>query len=138
MKAYQETFNDGFLYFGHKKTKRSERGKRIGVFFEKEGKLAFRELSCRESDYELAGALGSSLDMKVKTRYPPSFRTINKNQLKCMIDNMEFDVLKVDSDREKKFLFFYLQEVGRTNEREDKEVYSRTESRDAPNDTESL
>ncbi|WP_078430480.1 head-tail adaptor protein [Alkalihalobacterium alkalinitrilicum] len=114
MKAYRETFNDGFLDYGHKQTQRSSTGKRIGDTFSSEGKLAYRLLSCRDSDYEMAGAMGGSLDMKVKTRFPPSFRKTDRNKLKCVLNNVEFDVLKVDSD--KSYLYFYLQEVGAVNE----------------------
>ncbi|WP_144461772.1 phage head closure protein [Siminovitchia fortis] len=116
MKQYRETFNDGFLTYGHKKTQRSATGKRIGEGFTSQGKLAFKEMSCRDSDYQLAGIMGASLDLKVKTPYPPSFRNINKNKLKVVIENTEYDVIRVDSDREKTVLFFHLQEVGVVNE----------------------
>lgn len=112
MKAHREIFNDGFLEYGHKQTQRTPTGKRVGNSFSSEGRLAFKELSCRESDYELAGSMGASLDVKVKTMYPPSFRNVRKSELKCVINKVEFDVIKVDSDREKRYLFFYLQEVG--------------------------
>jgi SPP1 family predicted phage head-tail adaptor len=112
MKPYRETFNDGFLQYGHKETQRSETGKRIGESFTAEGKLAFKEMSCRDSDYQMAGLMGASLDLKVKTLYPPSFRGINKSKLKVIVSSVEYDVIKVDSDSGKNYLFFYLQEVG--------------------------
>jgi SPP1 family predicted phage head-tail adaptor len=112
MKNYRETFNDGFLQFGHKQTQRSKTGKRIGESFTAEGKLAFKEMSCRDSDYQMAGLMGASLDLKVKTLYPPSFRGINKSKLKVIVSGVEYDVIKVDSDSDKNYLFFYLQEVG--------------------------
>ncbi|MED4172370.1 phage head-tail adapter protein [Halalkalibacterium halodurans] len=111
MKTYREKFNDGFLTYGHKKTKRSD-GKRVGEAFIPAGKLAFEETSCRDSDYRLADVLSSSLDLKVKTPYPPSFKKISKNKLKVIIEDMEYDVIRVDSDRHKTVLFFHLQEVG--------------------------
>lgn len=114
MKAYRETFNDGFLSYGRKQTIRSN-GKRAGETFKEEGKLAFKVMSCRDSDYQLIGIMGSSLDYKVKTLFPPSFKTINKNKLKVKISNTEFDVIKVDSEGNK-YLYFYLQEVGSINE----------------------
>ncbi|SFA50937.1 phage head-tail adaptor, putative, SPP1 family [Parageobacillus thermantarcticus] len=114
VKPYRETFNDGFLSYGHKQTQRSATGKRIGEAFTEEGKLAFKEMSCRDQDYHMAGIMGASLDRKVKTLYPPSFRTINKNKLKVVIDNIEYDVITVDSDG--MYLYFYLQEVGAINE----------------------
>ena len=109
VKPYRETFNDGFLSYGHKQTQRSTTGKRIGEAFTEEGKLAFKEMSCRDQDYHMAGIMGASLDRKVKTRYPPSFRAINKNKLKVVINNIEYDVITVDSDG--MYLYFYLQEV---------------------------
>jgi hypothetical protein len=114
VKPYRETFNDGFLSYGHKQTQRSATGKRIGEAFTEEGKLAFKEMSCRDQDYHMAGIMGASLDRKVKTLYPPSFRTINKNKLKVVISNIEYDVITVDSDG--MYLYFYLQEVGAINE----------------------
>jgi len=112
----RETFNDGILAYGFKKTQRSENGKRIGGVFTPEGKLAFQELSCRESDYQMAGARGTILSLKVKTLYPPSFRKINKSKLKVVVDGKEYDVIKVDSDPQKQYLYFYLQEVGINSE----------------------
>ena len=120
MKAHRETFNDGLLEYGHKQTQRSNTGKKIGESFHGEGKLAFKEISCRESDYELAGARGASLDLKVKTLYPPSFRNVRKSEMKCLINKIEFDVIKVDSDSEKRYLYFYLQEVGVVSEQANK------------------
>jgi hypothetical protein len=116
MKPYRETFNDGYLQYGHKQTQRSSTGKRIGEIFTPEGKLAFKEMSCRDSDYQMAGILGASLDLKVKTLYPPSFRNVNKNKYKVAINYVEYDVIKVDSDSEKIYLYFYLQEVGVSSE----------------------
>jgi SPP1 family predicted phage head-tail adaptor len=116
MKPYRETFNDGFMSYGHKQTQRSSTGKRIGESFTAEGKLAFKEMSCRDSDYQMAGILGASLDLKVKTLYPPSFRNVNKNKFKVVIKGVEYDVIKVDSDSEKTYLYFYLQEVGGISE----------------------
>lgn len=116
MKQIHQTFNDGYLKYGHKTTSRTDRGKRIGDVFNEEGSLAFALLNARDSDYQFAGAMGSSLDLKVKTLYPPSFRNINKNKLICMIGTVEFDVIKVDHDKDKRYLYFYLQEVGEIGE----------------------
>ncbi|KZR58360.1 hypothetical protein [Pseudobacillus badius] len=111
-KAYRETFNDGFLQYGYKQTKRSETGKRLGEIFTAEGRLAFKEVTCRDQDYQMAGIMSASLDLKVKTLYPPSFRRINKSKLKVVIDEKEFDVIKADPDNSKRYLHFYLQKVG--------------------------
>lgn len=121
-KAYRETLNDGFLQYGYKKTKRSEKGKRIGEEFHPEGKLAYKEKSFRDSDYKLVGILTTGLDLKVKTLYPPSFKKINKNKLKVKIEDVEYDVIKADPDSTKKYLYFYLQQVVKTRERQGEEV----------------
>ena len=117
MQRYRETFTDGFLLYGRKKTKRSETGKRVGDIFVQEGILAFKEMSARESDYQLVGTMGAKLDRKIKTMYPPSFRKINKNQLKVVIQGIEYDVIKADPDNVNSSLYFYLQEVGVIDER---------------------
>ncbi|WP_242226117.1 phage head closure protein [Bacillus cereus group sp. BfR-BA-01358] len=116
LKAYRETFNDGFLEYGYKKTERSENGKRIGEKFHEEGKLAYKEMSFRDSDYQIVGVLTTGLDLKLKTLYPPSFRKINKNKLKVLIDGVEYDVIKTDHDSNKQYLFFYLQQAVKSRE----------------------
>jgi hypothetical protein len=115
-KPLHQTFNDGFLQYGYSKTGRSDRGKRIGGQFQKEGVLAYHLMNARDEDYRLAGFLGVSLDLKVMTRFPPSFSNISKSKLVCMIGDKEYDVIKVDNDNDKRYLYFYLQEVGATSE----------------------
>ncbi len=114
--GHTETFNDGFMQYGHKVSTRSATGKKTGEVFTPEGKLAFQLASMRESDYTTAGILGAVLDMKVKTLYPPSFRKISKNKLKTVIDGIEYDVIRVDPDNANGHLYFYLQEVGDIDE----------------------
>lgn len=121
-KPIHEVFNDGYLEYGHKQTQRSSTGKRIGELFTTKGQLAFKEMSCRDSDFQLVGLMGASLNLKVKTLYPPSFRQINKSKLKVVIAGVEYDVVNVDSDAGKNYLFFYLQEVGVIGERENETV----------------
>lgn len=119
MKNYRETFNDGVMIFGRTKTDRSETGKRIGEKFEALGKLAFHIMSHREEDYKLADALGSSLDLKVKTMFPATFKKYSLrelNKFKAKIQGVEYDVIRVDKNPSGDRLFFYLQEVGRPRE----------------------
>lgn len=111
-----ETFNDGYLYFGYDTILRNDNKKRIGETFEEKGKLAFTELSARDQDYNFAYMNNASLDLKVKTLYPPFFREVKKSKLKCLIDGIKYDVLKVDADKDKRYLYFYLQNVGAANE----------------------
>jgi hypothetical protein len=114
-----EVFRDGFLQYGYDTPKRNERGKRVGEDFVPSGKLAFKELTARDQDYEMAGASSSSLDLKLKTYRPPSFRNVTKSNMKCVIDGIKYDVIKVDGDNQKRYLYFYLQKVGVLNEREE-------------------
>ncbi|AOM13811.1 phage head closure protein [Bacillus thuringiensis] len=115
-KAYRETFNDGYLAYGYKKTERSEEGKRIGETFQEEGRLAYQEMSIRDSDYQMVGVVTTGLDAKVKTLYPPSFRKRNKNKFKVFMDGTEYDVIKVDPDADKQYLYFYLQQAVKSRE----------------------
>lgn len=114
-KTIRETFNDGYLFYGRRKTLRTD-GKKTGTEFESEGKLAFKEMSIREEDYQVADMSTTTLSLKLKTLYPPFFKRIRKNKLKVLIDDVEYDVLKVDPDYRKNFLYFYLQEVGEYSE----------------------
>ncbi|EKS8371205.1 phage head-tail adapter protein [Bacillus thuringiensis] len=115
-KAYRETFNDGYLVYGYKKTERSEEGKRVGEIFQEEGRLAYQDMSIRDSDYQMVGVVTTGLDVKVKTLYPPSFKKTNKNKLKVKVDEVEYDVIKVDPDATKRYLYFYLQQAVKTRE----------------------
>jgi hypothetical protein len=118
-KPVHEPLNDGFMEYGYDTPKRNERGKRIGEDFLAKGKLAFKELSARNQDYEMAGVIGTSLDLKLKTYRPPFFRNEEKAKLKCVVDNTKYDVIKVDGDSDKRYLYFYLQKVGVVNERKE-------------------
>ncbi len=78
----------------------------------------------------MVGVLTTGLDLKVKTLYPPSFKKINKNKLKVEIDEVEYDVIKVDPDSTKKYLYFYLQRVVKTGERKAEEINEGTTAGD--------
>lgn len=111
-----EVFNDGYLYYGYDTVLRDQYKKRIGDTFEEKGKLAYQELTARDKDYYLAGMTNATLDLKLKTMYPQSFRRIAKSKLKVFIDNEKYDVIKVDGDKNKRYLYFYLQKVGVSDE----------------------
>lgn len=110
--AQYSALNDGLVQYGTKATKRSEKGKRIGDVFIPQGKLAYQEMSCRDEDYQLAQIMSKSLDIKIKTLYPPQLKNVNKSKLTIVLNSVEFDVIKCDPDRAKNYLYFYLQEVG--------------------------
>ncbi|WP_088036850.1 phage head-tail adapter protein [Evansella clarkii] len=115
-KPIHEVFNDGFLEYGLNEVQRNERGKRIGEKFSYIGTLAFKLMDAREEDYQLAHAMGATLDLKLKTHFPPSFRTKAKSRLACKIEGSNFDVIKVDWDSGRRYLYFYLQEVRAADE----------------------
>lgn len=118
MKKYdKKTFTDGFLIYGKSERQRSELGKDQGNKFTQIGKLAFNELSHRESDYQVIDVIGGSLDKKVETMYPSSLRKESKKDLMVILDDVKYDVIYVDADSRKRYLYFYLQKAGKTNER---------------------
>lgn len=111
-KRIRETLNDGVLFYGRNETQRSPTGKNIGTKFIQEGFLHYSEKSNRERDYRLVDALSSTLDLKVKTYYPPNFKNIQKTDLVVRIGTTEFEVIQADPDETKTYLYFYLQKVG--------------------------
>lgn len=111
-KQIRETLNDGILFYGRNVTQRSTTGKNIGTEFKQEGKLHFQEMSHREQDYRLVDALTSTLDLKVKTYYPPDFKNIPKTDLIVRIGTTQYEVIRADPDKARVYLFLYLQKVG--------------------------
>lgn len=124
-KKYRDVLNHGYLQYGKKETQLSERGKRVGEKFVPIGRLAYQEMSCRDEDYAFAQSSSSVLSMKVRTLCPPNLRNVTKNTLKIIVNGTEYDVIKVDSDRSKAYLFFMLQEVG---------AYEQNQGEDEPTD----
>lgn len=110
-KLNHDPLNDGYLEYGHKAVKRNEHRKKIGTEFKPVGELAFSLVTARDKDYSMAHATESSLDLKVKTRFPPEFNKVKKSSLSCRLEDVEYDVIKCDWDKEKRYLYWYLQEV---------------------------
>ena len=106
-----DPFNDGFMIFGFNKTLYSGK-KSIGKEFEKKGTLAFTEMSVRDQDYSLVDALGSKLDLKIKTMYPVHMERALLNKFIVHIKGLSYETIKIDRDRNKDSLFWYLQKVG--------------------------
>ena len=107
-----DPFNDGFLFYGHNKTRLSPTKKAIGKEFTQSGFLAFTEMSARDQDYSLVDALGSTLDLKLKTMYPIHLEKKLLNKFIVRISGIEYETIKIDRDRNKDTLFWYLQKVG--------------------------
>lgn len=112
MKRYRKVYNDGYLLYGMKTTKRDGKGKKImGDFIEK-GRLAFAEVNRRESDYQLAEVATARLDVKIRTHYPTFLQQQKITAYKVYIHSKEYDVIRVDPDLLNQELYWYLQEVG--------------------------
>ncbi|MBP1045272.1 hypothetical protein I6N96_03210 [Enterococcus sp. BWM-S5] len=105
-------FNDGLLNYGHTKTKLGNGNKRIGKEFREKGTLFFEELHTREQDYQKFSTMGKALSMKVRTQYPPFFKKISKADMIVFIDEDCYEVMDVNSDKEKIFLYWYLSKAG--------------------------
>ena len=127
-KRIRESLNDGILFYGHNTTKRSATGKNIGTEFKQEGKLHYQEMSHREQDYRLVDALTSTLDLKVKTYYPPDFKNIQKTDLIVRIGSIQYEVIRADPDKERVYLFLYLQKVGEIDDIESESEALHAES----------
>lgn len=115
MPQNHDPFNDGFMVFGNNQTKYSGK-KSVGKEFIKSGTMAFTEMSVRDQDYTLIDALGSTLDMKIKTMYPIHLEKDLANKFTVRIKGTEYETIKVDRDRNKDYLFWYLKRVGEVNE----------------------
>lgn len=110
LERIRETFNDGLLQFGHNETLRSPTLKRIGERFVPEGNLFFRQLSVRTDDYLQFGAMGKTLDLKVKTHLPPSLKPFDSES--TIVRIIEDDYQVITFDRDSHYLYLYLHKVG--------------------------
>lgn len=103
--------NDGFLKCYRDKKQESDFNAPKNPKTEEDMKfiveLAFEEMSRRDQDMTFAETLGRTLSLKVKTRLLPE---IDK-KMKVVIEKTMYNVIKIDSDREKNVMFFYLEEV---------------------------
>lgn len=100
-----DTFTDGFIKYGLVKTKRNEKGVKVGEEFIEKGKLAFGNVNIRDSDKITAYSLGYTINKKIKVPY----REIEKNiKVKVNDDSTLYDVVKMDSS-DMKTLYIYLQ-----------------------------
>ena len=111
-KIKNETYNDGYIYYGIIQIKRNDKKEKIGESFKQKGRLPFERCSIRDSDNLTADSLGYVIDSKIKVPY----RELEKN-IKIKINNEDtlYDVVKKDTTDRKK-LYIYLQNV--SNEKE--------------------
>lgn len=111
LKQIRETFLDGVLDYGTYQTQRSPTRKDLGKTFVSVGRLFYRKLAVRESDYLLQNQVfDQQIDLKVKTVLPPSLRTIDKQRMKVQIGADLYDIIQ--TDRDTSYLYFYLHKIG--------------------------
>ncbi len=108
-RAPQKRLNDGVLYFGEIETKRKH-GEKVSEEFKAILPLRFDYAKIRQSDYDVIGATGQIIDLKVKTYYT---KNVNKSH-KVKIDKDFYDIYRLDPGSSKIFLYWYLQKVGRS------------------------
>lgn len=106
-----DPFNDGFLTYGKNVTQYDGK-KSVGRKFEATGTMAYTEMSARDQDYSMVDALGSTLDLKLKTMYPIHLEPHLITKMPVRVKGVEYETIKVDRDRNKQNLFWYLQKVG--------------------------
>lgn len=104
------TLNDGVLRYGYQETLLSEKKKVIGKKFVEEGKLFFKELYARDSDYQICNSIGSKLERKVQTLLARHSQINVLTNKTISIDGDLFEVIRADQD--KNYLYLYLSRVG--------------------------
>ena len=104
-------YNDGYIRVYKEKNKESDFGarKNIKTFDDLEFivKLAYKECSKRQQDLDFAESRNRTLNIKIKTRF---YKNIS-NYDKIVINNILYDIVYIDIDKENRELYFYLEEV---------------------------
>ncbi len=105
-------FNDGMVSVYKTKPRSSSFGAALNVSKKSDMefvvKLAYKEMSKRDQDYEFADAKNRNLSIKLKTRLYAG-GGINSS-FKAVIGNILYSILKLDSDRSQGIMYFYLEE----------------------------
>ncbi len=99
-----EELNSGLLFYGTKETKRDSLGKNPKSVLIDEGRLRFKYKSIREMDFKQYYGITNKLDIKVKTYY---VKNIEESHI-VKIDKEFFDIVKIDYDNERKYMYLYL------------------------------
>ena len=104
-------YNDGYIRVYKERNKESDFGarKNIKTFDDLEFivKLAYKECSKRQQDFDFAESRNRTLNIKIKTRF---YKNIS-NYDKVVIKNILYDIVYFDIDREKQEIYFYLEEA---------------------------
>lgn len=69
--------------------------------------LYFEEKSCRQSDIDFAEQKGKQLTLKIATWEVEQIET----DMNLWIDGVVYSIIHIDKDRQKRKMFFYLEEV---------------------------
>lgn len=105
--SIEDLLNDGLLDFGQRKTNRSITGKKDGELFVKDGSLFFNYQTVnRKFDEYLVGHI-ENVDMKIKCYYT---NELNKSHI-VVIDEKKFEIIEMDPDRNKKYVFLFLRKL---------------------------
>ncbi|WP_304341254.1 hypothetical protein [Metaclostridioides mangenotii] len=99
-----EELNSGLLFYGTKETKRDSLGKNPKSVLIDEGRLRFKYKSIREMDFKQYYGISNKLDIKVKAYY---VKNIEESHI-IKIDKDFFDIVKIDYDNERKYMYLYL------------------------------
>lgn len=106
-----EVFNDGFFEYGQLITQRSSTKKAIGKVFQSEiNPIAFKYLSVRDSDYQMADTMNVQLDLKIKSYYF-ALNELTKSGRVIKLDGKYYDIINTDVDADRRYIYIYLQEV---------------------------
>lgn len=101
-------FNDGLLDFGTYDTERDESGAKKGKVFKSKGTAYFENESIRQSDVEMYHSKHSTVSLKVSTYFVPGV----EESLKVKIDNVLYELLKIDPTKDRKLMYWYLGKLG--------------------------
>lgn len=105
MRNRPSNYNDGVALLYKKKT--PDKNVKTMDDLELVGKLAFDNKSIRQSDMEFAMQQDKQLTLKIVT--PDCGRT--DTSLNIRIEDVLYAIIRIDRDKEKRELYFYLTEV---------------------------
>lgn len=100
-----EELNSGRLFFGKKRTIRDSRKKLIRTELDIAGSLKFKIKTFKRDDFEQYFGIDKKVDLKIKTYNVRGFEESHVIQ----IDNKFYDIVTIDFDPERRYMFLYLQ-----------------------------
>lgn len=103
----EDLLNDGLLVFGQRKTVRDGVGKKTGESFVADGSLYFNFQTINQKFDEYIVGHIQSVDLKIKCYYT---KELKKSHL-VIIEDDKFEILEMDPDRAKKYVFLFLRKL---------------------------